>query len=191
MLALFLQGKSYRAIGEVYGMSGEGARKIVAPIKTPNAVGGYSLGAKIRAASVVQGRAAKRDARTMKNYGCSYEEALQLNDGRLISDTSGYAKKYQQQKLHAGQRNIEFKLTLKQWVELWKESGALDKRGRGQGFCMARHGDIGAYEACNIYFCTIGKNFSDSYQRYSAAERRKTTAIKKAAAASQSLVGAI
>ena len=72
MLALFLQGKSYRAIGEVYGMSGEGARKIVAPIKTPNAVGGYSLGAKIRAASVVQGRAAKRDARTMKNYGQTY-----------------------------------------------------------------------------------------------------------------------
>lgn len=56
-----------------------------------------------------------------------------------------------QQKNNAKSRGIPFKLTFDQWLTIWTESGKLEKRGRNESqYCMARHGDKGAYEIGNV-----------------------------------------
>ena len=56
---------------------------------------------------------------------------------------------YLRQLHHAKQRGINFKFTLKEWIEWWGTD--FDKRGRSNtDLCMARIGDQGAYEPSNV-----------------------------------------
>lgn len=60
--------------------------------------------------------------------------------------------RYNCQKWHAiNDRNIEWKLTFEEWIDIWIESGKLDKRGRGADkYTMGRVNDEGAYEVGNV-----------------------------------------
>ena len=72
---------------------------------------------------------------------------------------STLAGKYRTQEQNAQSRRIPFMLTFDQWLDVWTESGKLEKRGRGaEKFCMCRNGDIGTYEIGNVFIGTGREN---------------------------------
>jgi hypothetical protein len=59
--------------------------------------------------------------------------------------------KYQKHKVNAGRRGVPFNLTFEQWWAIWEASGKWALRGNRRGrYCMARNGDLGAYEVGNV-----------------------------------------
>ncbi len=72
---------------------------------------------------------------------------------------------YRSQRHAAYKRKIKFNLTFDQWHFWWvNELGSnwFKLRGRKTGqFCMARFGDVGAYELGNIKCITVGENHSE------------------------------
>lgn len=74
-------------------------------------------------------------------------------------------KAYTQQKGDAKKRNIQFKLTFKEWCNWWGD----DFKNRGVGkdkLVMARIGDVGAYELSNIKKITFGDNSRERLANY-------------------------
>ncbi len=79
--------------------------------------------------------------------------------------------KYAEQKRHAKQRGVPFKLTFPQWWGIWTRSGHWDQRGNTAGcYCMCRKGDEGAYEIHNVYIGTWSQN---------TVERNKVLAARR------------
>jgi hypothetical protein len=59
-------------------------------------------------------------------------------------------------------RGIEWKFSIEQWWDFWKDS--YERRsGGGDGLCMARHGDVGPYAPWNVYMTTNRQNVRDFY----------------------------
>ena len=58
---------------------------------------------------------------------------------------------FENHKRKARARGIPFLLTFEEWWKIWAESGHWRDGGceRGQ-YCMARYGDLGAYEVGNV-----------------------------------------
>lgn len=72
-----------------------------------------------------------------------------------------YRKAFLTQRLQAARRGIEFRLTLREWLDWWGDD--IDKRGVGsQDLCMMRPGDIGSYEFGNIVKGTCSQNHKDA-----------------------------
>lgn len=72
------------------------------------------------------------------------------------------AKAYWGQRRSAGTRNIHWNISFPQWVDVWRASGKIEYRGRGQGkYVMARKLDIGGYDVDNVYICPSVENNSD------------------------------
>lgn len=73
-----------------------------------------------------------------------------------------YKQSYAKQKYNATQRNIPFELSFEQWLYIWLVSGKIKKRGiHGDEYCMARHGDKGAYSTDNVSIVPMWKNVRD------------------------------
>jgi hypothetical protein len=71
--------------------------------------------------------------------------------------------RYNEQRHHAKQRGIAWKLLYWEWLQIWQDSGHLPERGhKGGQWVMARNGDKGAYEAGNIKIVPCEKNNSDA-----------------------------
>jgi hypothetical protein len=73
-----------------------------------------------------------------------------------------YIKQYNQQKVNAKHRNIEWQFTYDEWIEWWGED--IEKRGKKKGsLCMARKGDEGPYHPDNCYKSLFEKNTFDAH----------------------------
>lgn len=83
----------------------------------------------------------------------------------MVFSSSAPYQRFQQHKRGAKRRGVPFKLTFKEWMLVWEESGHFNKRGcrRGQ-YCMARHGDKGCYEVGNVSIVPVLKNQADKRQ---------------------------
>lgn len=63
------------------------------------------------------------------------------------------------QRARASRRGIEFLLTFEEWLKVWKDSGHIHERGKFKHqYCMARHGDCGAYAVGNVSIITMEEN---------------------------------
>lgn len=74
---------------------------------------------------------------------------------------------YYRQMSAAQKRNIPFLLTYEQWWNIWQTSGRWELRGRRRGqYCMARDGDLGAYEIGNVRIILGRDNLAEADQSY-------------------------
>ncbi len=73
---------------------------------------------------------------------------------------------YLNHKSRARRRNIEFTLTLEEWLDIWISSGKYNQRGVKKGqFVMARLGpDIGPYAIGNVTIQSAEQNNSDGHK---------------------------
>lgn len=179
IVAQYKEGKTLYEIGEKYGVSRERIRQIIAKCGEPPKMGGAALRGYVNRAERLDALRKRRDERSVESFGCKLGEAISLNQGLPVSNKTSLAAKYRQQKANAKKRGIDFLLTFPQWIAVWDDSGYLAMRGRGQGYCMARIADQGAYEVGNVYICTIGENFSHSYILHPASDRREKAAANR------------
>jgi hypothetical protein len=88
---------------------------------------------------------------------------------------------YFSQQYSAARRGIEFLLSFEEWLDIWRSSGKLSKRGRGKGkYCMARLGDRGPYKVGNVEIILDEKNKSD-WQKHPKAKANLRRLIEIAA----------
>lgn len=67
--------------------------------------------------------------------------------------------KYACHKSKAKDRGIEFKLSYKEWWDIWEKSGQWENRGRGLGqYVMSRINDQGPYEVGNVIIVPASQN---------------------------------
>ena len=163
---LYRSGKTLHEIGAEYGVCRERVRQLIKSIGMNRDSGGHTLRVIENARARHTARRDRQDAKYMKVFGCSKSVFVELTGMEWRSAAA--AKKnpgvaYYNQCRKAGYRGIEWNITFPEWWRVWQESGKWERRGRGKGYCMARHGDSGPYSVENVYICTIGQNFSDSY----------------------------
>jgi hypothetical protein len=168
MADMYRSGKTLEEIGSQFNISRERVRQCIKDFGL-NRDGG---GATVRKLLIGKRRSKyEEDQRFLPYHGCTYAEARKINGGLSISIVGTPSQRFREQKRNAGTRGIEWNFTLPEWWRVWQESGKWDQRGRGQGYCMSRIGDTGAYELGNVEIKTIGENFSESYFKHPWAKR--------------------
>lgn len=106
----------------------------------------------------------RREIATLQKWGMTCEQyAAHVAEFGKTTRTGSPMQRFIAQRRSAYRRGIEWAFVFKDWWDVWRESGHWAERGRGQGYCMARYGDSGPYAPGNVYICTVGQNFSDSY----------------------------
>jgi hypothetical protein len=109
-------------------------------------------------------------------------------------------QKYNVHKAGALRRNIAFTLTFEQWATIWLDSGKWDERGWGaDSYCMSRFGDVGGYEAGNVFIQTnrengieanTGRKHTDEMKfKSGASSRGKKQSAEHIMKRTQSLIG--
>jgi hypothetical protein len=92
---------------------------------------------------------------------------MRLCDVREYEMRNGVAsvvRKYENQRIGARERKIEWLFDLKSWLEVWE--GKISKRGRGhRAFCMCRHKDLGPYAPWNVRIATGYENMLDWWEK--------------------------
>lgn len=149
---LFESGRTYAEIGLAFNLSRQRVHQILSAVGYSGEDGGAAIVWNVRRSELRE----KQEKEHIEKYGLSVDQVRELR-------RAGVTRKFQAQRRNAQVRSIEWELTLGQWWRLWQESGLWGKRGRGDGYCMARKGDIGPYSACNIYFCTNAENAKDGF----------------------------
>lgn len=178
MCTLYRSGKTLNEIGITYGITRERVRQLIKPYGLTRTFGGAHVrGVTEKIAQIRDHGERLRDkdeGRYQRWLRCSKDAFIDLT-GMTWKWTDNNSKNpayaYVQQARNAQRRAIEWRLTFPQWWKIWQDSGKWLQRGRGEGYCMARHGDSGAYEPENVYICTIGENFSHSYLIHPWVER--------------------
>jgi len=116
--------------------------------------------------------------RDLYSLGMSKE---QLRELRNVAKQKGLRDPYiafGQQINGARARGIEWRLTFAEWWDIWKDYYHL--RGTGKnGLCMARFGDVGAYEAGNVYLTTNLGNRADYFDSHKYADWRSRRNLNK------------
>lgn len=165
VVELFKSGLNAMEIGRQMGMADKTARRIIADHGIDYA-GEMKRRLEEKRAALQAKKALIRpntnEKRANSTYGCTYEQLVAIV-GPVKPFQTRAAEAYRNQRNAAKSRGIEFRMTFPEWWQVWQDSGKWELRGRGQGYCMARNLDAGPYAVGNVYICTIGQNFSDSY----------------------------
>lgn len=153
IVAAYQQGHTMAVIGSAIGMTGERVRQILKQ---------YGIVGVPRASRQLEKRAEaqkQKERRVAKLWGLSWGAYRQLCDryGTSESNASPF-RKYISQRKSARHRGIEWKLTFAEWWDVWQSSGKWNKRGRGNGYCMARFGDEGPYAVGNVEIILTKEN---------------------------------
>lgn len=165
MRELHRSGWTLQRIGTAFELSRERIRQILSEAGVTKGDGGRTVITISRRRQLRCGLSEARERRALRTYGCSHAKAVELNDGRNVSDSSGRAHIYRRQRQNAKTRRIGWKLTFPEWRQMWDESGRWEERGRGLGkYCMARQADSGPYSVANCYICQNLENILDGYQ---------------------------
>lgn len=164
MAALYTSGKTLNEIGQEFGITRERVRQLLARFFGINAQDGGAHKRSIDNRSEIE---AKRDAKSLKKWGCSYDDYANLR--ALKKPTRVFGR----QKNSARQRGIEWNLTLWQWWSIWQQSGHWTNRGRGNGYQMCRKGDQGPYSVDNVYIASGVKNIQDYWADVKSGARKR------------------
>ncbi len=163
MRVRYIAGETLVQIGRDYSITRERVRQILTKHYGIRAKDGGASESARRARKVFQ---KKRDARSLKAWGCVYREYQ-----RILKHPGRPTYAFWEQRRNARERGIVWELKLWQWWKLWETSGKWSERGRGHGYCMCRLNDTGPYAADNVYIATNSDNMKDHWVNKRAAAR--------------------
>ena len=186
MVSKYRAGRTLQEIGDDYGLTRERIRQLISDVGISAKDGGRAVRHKKRLADI----AAELDKRYIKKYGCTRSQyRWLLNYERGPKKPRGVVGAFSTQKHTASFRGIAWKLKLWDWWQIWEKSGRWKQRGRGQGFCMARRKDEGAYEIGNVYITSAIENCSDAPRKKKSTLPIGVVAIRKKFAAHRMING--
>lgn len=147
IVRLFRSGATTPAIGEQFSITRERVCQILHKAGVSRTDGGRAK----TATENRQARAEAREKRCLSLWGLTSAEYRTHADryGTCTDQTTPMGRFLIQRK-RAGERGIEWRLTFKEWWAIWRRSKRYGRRGRGDGFVMARKRRAGAYEAGNV-----------------------------------------
>lgn len=153
MAALYRDGQTLQQIGDAYNITRERVRQLLDRSGLTAQDGGQSR----KTADLRAKRAEVREQRCLATHGCSTSEY------KTIPNRARFA--FRSQRSCAGHRGIGWELTIWQWWVIWQQSGHWQERGRGQGYCMCRHGDTGSYALGNVFIASARLNTSQGNKK--------------------------
>jgi len=156
-------GETLELIGRRYGLTRERVRQILSKRFGSNGKDGGKAEQCRRSRREFHN---KRDARSMKAWGCSYKQYRSI-----LKHPGKPTYCFSQQRKNADQRGIGWEMTLWQWWKVWEQSGHWSERGRGRGYGMCRLNDTGPYAVDNVYIGTCVENIQDYWIKKRAAEQ--------------------
>lgn len=160
MANMYAQGCTLESIGKQFGLTRERVRQILKKNGVTAKDGGASLRSSVSAEHKETIAAAKRDARSLEEYGLPYQEMRKHRE-------SGAVAAFRRQRVNAVRRGIEWKMTFAQWWAVWDASGQFPNRGRGIGkYVMARIRDGGCYEMGNVHIITAVENSREAVDKW-------------------------
>ena len=172
LAAHYKDGKTLKEIGELYGVTRERVRQVLCSVEMNYATSGRKEASQQKKMQVLESRKSHKEQSIFKRYGCSVDEH---EEGKKF----GYLITFREQRNNAKHRGIEWKLSYKQWLDWWNETGHFDSRGRSKGgFCMSRIGDSGPYSLENIECKTIAENSREALTRKSTKPAEQTGVFK-------------
>jgi hypothetical protein len=162
MRVRYVSGETLDVIGKDYGVTRERVRQILTKHYGIRAQDGGQSEATRKYRKEFN---RKRDARSVRVWGCIYREYL-----RILKHPDKPTYAYWAQRKNADKRKIGWELSLWQWWKLWEQSGHWAERGRGKGYHMCRLNDAGPYAVDNVYIATGTENMKDYWVNRRAAE---------------------
>ena len=142
--ALYRSGKKLREIGDIYGVSRERVRQLLAKAGITRKYGGQSVLSATKAAE----RQALSDKYWLKKVGMTYRDLLKIPESAR--------KAYSNQRRDATNRGIPWELTLAEWLEIWKRSRKWSRRGRSaEAYVMCRIRYSDPFAPNNVCICTL------------------------------------
>ena len=158
MAALYKSGKTLQEIGDQFDITRERVRQLLTKYFGMRAADG----GKHKCAEDKRMKfEARRNARSLKTWGCNFDQYIELRD--MKKPTRNFAS----QRKNAAKRGIGWELNLWQWWSIWQQSGKWSQRGRGQGYVMCRNEDVGPYAIGNVFIATARENSSEKKQKKS------------------------
>jgi hypothetical protein len=159
MAALYSAGQTLQHIGDSYGITRERVRQV---LRKHTALTRNDGGSAERARKRILIRAARYNDHCLKKWGCGADEYRRIRAiGAPAKNCRRATVAFNRQRQAARQRKIEWKLMLSQWWSIWEASGKWGERGRGQGYVMCRHGDVGPYAVGNVFIARAIENSSN------------------------------
>lgn len=191
MAAKYRSGATLQEIGDYYSLTRERVRQILSyDLGLTRTDGGQASRTAARKAAA----AARREQNFIRKYGMT-ESELRRAQSHIDKLGGQPMDRYRMQKRSASTRGIPWRLTFAEWWLAWTQSGKYAERGRGQGYCMARYSDKGAYEIGNIKIILAVENNSEFMRRYlhevKTGKRPPTKRRARSTAPSESKFGSL
>ncbi len=152
MRAMYVQGITYQAIGEKFGVSRQCVQQKLEKLGVDCTKGGQRFSARVRRETKMAATMRRIEA----EWGVSYSEWKAYRADKTIAA-------FEQHRTKAARRCIPFSLTFPQWLAIWQASGKLRLKGRGKGhYCMSRLSYSGGYEIGNVHIQSCIENSRDA-----------------------------
>lgn len=162
MKRMYLDGMTLAEIGQKHNLTRERVRQILSKqygIRRED--GGESKRARRNEAE----RIAKREAHSLRKWGCSYVDYWKLVK-HPDKPTLTFSSDQKNWNRIAGPLGPKNGVKLWDWWCIWQESGHWGDRGRGHGFRMCRKNSSKGFTLDNVHIVRGGEAFVEAMQRY-------------------------
>lgn len=167
MALLYRQGLTLEAIGVKFGLTRERVRQLLRRAGVAPEEGGQAVACSLKRLRHER----KAELRCMELFGVDRQT-------RDLLRSIGATRAYGQHMANARARGIDFRLSLGEWWAIWQTSGKWDLRGVGKGrYCMARVGDLGAYEVGNVHISRVEDNSREGFSKKPSAANKPFTGV--------------
>lgn len=154
MASMIKEGSTLEEVGDLYGLTKERVRQIIKPLGVTGKHG-QSMRAEKNAAKKNQRLEQARNLKAMKYWGVDHKRLM-----RLKKHNPADVKGYEQQRNNSLRRGVEWRLSIDEWMDMWKRSGKKRWKGRGANkYVLTRKRGRGPFSVEN---CIVAKQQDSS-----------------------------